>query len=138
MGRQSQKVLDLPREALEAMMDAVGVKIPDKLNDKDFLSGCQKTLWVTPDTPLPQDSNIRYLKTLRQFANARIEDLEFTYMKQAEDWSEDMWSVETSTLHWKLDEDLTVELPTLPAGAQWILTDAASPREPCMVCPFME
>jgi len=82
--------------------------------------------------------HIRYLKSLRHFANARIEDLEFTYMKQAEDWSEDMWSVETSTLHWKLDEDLTVELPTLPAGAQWILTDAASPREPCMVCPFME
>ena len=55
---KAKKVLDLPREALEAMMDAVGVKIPDELNDKDFLSGCQKTLWVTPDTPLPQDSNI--------------------------------------------------------------------------------
>jgi hypothetical protein len=55
---KAKKVLDLPREALEAMMDAVGVKIPDELNDKDFLSGCQKTLWVTPDTPLHQDSNI--------------------------------------------------------------------------------
>ena len=50
-------------------MDAVGVKIPDELNDKDFLSGCQKTLWVTPDTP---HSLLENLASLCQRTNRRL------------------------------------------------------------------
>ena len=133
---KAKTILELPADVLSEMLVASGLTLPADASEETHPMDkiCKAWFWITPETLLPKHRDIRYVNILCGLAKARVDELGFKYWHAKSDFLAPMWEVEENILCWNMGPEsrkYVQELPALPEGAVWELSDDCSPS--CLV-----
>ena len=140
---RARKWLDIPVDMQLTMIEATGVKKPDKSSDQpEFVPRCfMSQFWVGQKAPIPQRSDIRLVSTLEKLARARVKELNLNYLDKFKDGMDNLLKDPNEMAVWELEGNKLVlrglaqnpedykehELAAAPKGQSWHLSDPFSP-----------
>ena len=140
---RARKWLDIPVDMQLTMIEATGVKMPDKSSDQpEFVTRCfMSQFWVGQKAPIPQRSDIRFISTLEKLAKARVKELNLSYLDKFKGAMDNMLKDPSEMAVWELEDNRLIlrglsqkqedykehELAAAPKGQSWQLSDPFSP-----------
>lgn len=132
---KAKKWAQVPISVKVAMLQASApaVELPKEILEKaDCLDHVFRVqFWLVDATPLAQHPDIRLFETVKQLAREKVADLGWNFLEHQSNLKKvpsEIWTLEDGVLSSIIPGCAPVELPTLPDGSAWELTQNDSPN----------
>ncbi|CAK9067510.1 unnamed protein product, partial [Durusdinium trenchii] len=102
---RARKWLDIPVDMQLTMIQATGIRLPDKSSDHpEFVTQrFVSQFWVGQKAPIPQRSDIRLVSTLEKLARARVKELNLNYLDKFKDGMDNLLKDPNEMAVWELE-----------------------------------